>query len=604
MIGFFPILYNEEPLYGGISRLAKYLGYSVSYKELNRVLFGKYNMKASIDLPNNLNHFEQIISKVSNYTADYLLDNHTQLKYYSYFIGQNKRSQVVSSMLGSSLNNIHTRIGINASRAERHKFPRFCPLCLIEFKEVKGEAHWTLLHQIPGNNACNIHKCLLQEYVPETFEFNSSLYINADQAIKRHQSINFEINPLQLRLTSIFDSILNGTYNFSIDEVNYKEMIDCSRYKQGSKFNTSKLTSDFIEFYGESNLRKVIPFKKNSLTWIPDIIKRPNHYFDPIRHILINEFVHSIKPESRITLTPFGKGPWFCYNKTCKKYLTKCLAVHDYHIDLKSKRLIGTFRCDCGMIYTKSFIKNSRGISKEFTRIKVRGELWMERLQQELLQKKSYREIGRILGTDAKTIKILSDQKSFNQSVPQSLGNALKKKQAEWKNLLTKSEVPKIINARNCNPKLYTWLYRNAKPWLLEINSQSKFQSIFQLKIDWNERDQNLASRLKQTHGDLLKEDFRGMISKSFLTKSLGKGTTIEKNLNKLPLTKQLLLDFSETQNSYHLRKTKIVVKEMVKGRKPVKYWNVVRAAGIRFESSKLIRSQIEEIIQKSVSEL
>src|SRR5690349_11644110 len=116
MIGFFPVLINKEPLYGGLSRLSRYLGPGVSYKRLNQILFDDYNMKSTIDLPSHLKNLESNIKSITDYTAKYLIENHTLLPFYSPFLVASKRATLVASMLSENGNTIHTRLGINACR--------------------------------------------------------------------------------------------------------------------------------------------------------------------------------------------------------------------------------------------------------------------------------------------------------------------------------------------------------------------------------------------------------------------------------------------------------------------------------------------------------
>lgn len=582
--------------------MSRYLGPGISYKQLNQVLFDDYNMRSTIDLPSHLSNLESNIKSITDYTAKYLIDNHTLFPFYSPFLVKSKRATLVASMLSEKGNTIHTRLGINACRITRAKYPRFCPICIKEYYEEFGEAHWQLLHQIPSNNVCIPHKCCLQEYEPDIFEKNSSLYINANQALKRHQPIRYSKNKLEINLSEISRNILNQRTKFDINKIDYQTKITESRYQNGENLKKEKLQADFVKFYGETNLSEIIPFTKKSLYWVTDIVKRPTHYFDPVRHILINEFVLSLKNEVKGKQSPFGKGPWLCYNKICDKYLKPSITNFETHIDSKSNRLIGYFKCNCGFSYTRSFLNNSKGGTKEFIRIKERGDLWTDRLKKEMKLNKSLREVGRVLGADAKTIKALSeaiinkDQNGIEQR------KHLKKNRAVWKKLLSKSEHPKVKSARKANPKVYSWLYRNDKTWLWSINAKYFFRHSHQLRINWGLRDMELAGKINSTHSKLIEGKFRGRITKSLLAREMGKESGIGKNLNKLPITNQLLIDFSENNHDYHLRKTRLVIKDLLSKSRRLKYWDVVRAAGIRKNFATSLRPEIERLILESAN--
>ena len=82
----------------------------------------------------------------------------------------------------------------------------------------------------------------------------------------------------------------------------------------------------------------------------------------------------------------------------------------------------------------------------------------------------------------------------------------------------------------------------------------------------------------------------------------MGKESGIERNLSKLPITNQLLIEFSENNHDYHLRKTGLVIKDLLSKGRQLKYWDVVRAAGIRSKSATSIRSKIEGLILEAAN--
>lgn len=113
-----------------------------------------------------------------------------------------------------------------------------------------------------------------------------------------------------------------------------------------------------------------------------------------------------------------------------------------------------------------------------------------------------------------------------------------------------------IKPARLLNAALYAWLYRNDTIWLLETNQAFHQKYIPQgTKVDWHSRDVFFVKKLIRLNNDLLWDLDSPRRSANWWMKQISHASTIEKNLNTLPLTKLFLKRYSESIDCYQIRR-------------------------------------------------
>jgi len=595
MIQSFIEQFPEEVFYSIIARYYKQT-LAFSPKSFSRQLFNSPLGAATIDLPSHLECFHLNTKQIFPYSTDDIIENFTLYPFYLPFLRFEKRSSIINAMKGDVGNTVHTRIGINASKIVTYRYPRYCPACIEE--NTAEDPYWERLPQT-DLIICPKHNCFIHSYVPDLAELNRSLFISAPKGLALHNPPVFNEDQKLYDLAVIYQKILNKEYDFDINLINYHEKVREGGYAKEKNLDVQKLINDFNRFHSQEFLYQLFPRANqyDRLQWLPDIIKRPLHIFHPLRHILTHEFVKSIEAAPK-AIQSFGRGPWPCLNKASDHFHKNVIHNIEYHIDPKSKRQIGVLSCICGMVYTKSILTKN-GSSIEFVRIKEWGPLWIKRLRNEIKTEKSFRTIASILGTDAKTISKLSKQ--FNNTVDKNTDNretrtAYRKR---WVKLLNKFSNRKVFNARLAEPKIYAWLYRNDNSWLLTINklhSQNSLQT--ELKLDWQQMDQDLVIKLSESFEKLRQENFRGRISRTLLAKIINhEKYLLGKNAKKLPLSISYLEKVCETREEYQIKRIKLAKKQLDAELEIPLQWKIMRKAGLRKELSPVVEMEINKII-------
>ncbi|MBL7832315.1 MAG: TniQ family protein [Cyclobacteriaceae bacterium] len=592
MIGF-PNPYFDEALYSLAARYHALLPFQ-DYKSTQLELFGSKSISAVIDLPYALESFHSANSQALTLTVDEIIERYTLFPYYSNFITVEKQQKLFGLMKSNRGSTIHASIGINASLFRRSRFPKYCSECLIEDIKNVGEPYWHLAHQIPDILICPIHNTFLAQARPDLSGYSRFSFLNPKKYAQALTKLN-ELNELK-NLAGYQLEIHFKNLPFELDKINYEEKSQQLNFYKKSSLNFLKIVDAFTSFHSKSLLNHLFPsfHSPGDYRWICDIIKRPRHIFHPIRQILVRKFFESYEHSQHLS-PPEEKEKYECINKAAEHYGQKVVDQISNHIDPKTKRLIATLTCSCGMVYTQSTIKNALGEDVKFRRVKEFGVVWMSRLDSELQSGKSFRQIARELGTDAKTVSVLKRGPKKAITLTDPISNLREGKRAEWIILLEKYPSNKVKNARLTNGALYAWLYRNDNDWLISINKLYLSVNEFnQLKLDWEKLDQHLIKQIAAIVSHLKAKKYKGRITRTIISKIINAEKYIQgTNLNKIPQAKKLLNQVCESVEDYQIRRIDDCISLMVEKQESLPIWRIIRQTGLSNKVSDKIKSYL-----------
>jgi hypothetical protein len=132
---------------------------------------------------------------------------------------------------------------------------------------------------------------------------------------------------------------------------------------------------------------------------------------------------------------------------------------------------------------------------------------------------------------------------------------------------------------------LYAWLYRNDRTWLLHFNAKhQQVRSTPQQKADWRQRDLMIVRRLFRALPSIEINSSAPRLSANYLLSQLNNKSTVEKNLDKLPLVKSFLQRYSETITEYQLRRLSNACIQIYRDTGQLKNWVVLRQARLSKE--------------------
>lgn len=606
LINFLPKIYTDELFYSVMGRYQKYSGY-LNSKHTIIDFFGELKVTPTIEFQSNLISLENnlCINKVIKPIT--IIKNNSLLPAYFCFMKKEIVNEVIDLLINDNGEGIKYKIGLIPGGLCRKNYVYYCPICCQNEIKEYGEAYIHRNHQLQGVDVCEKHSCLLKPYKIETTKYEY-VYLKSEnldfKVIYPKKSMQSKLN----RISQDSYFLLNNEYgDYYIDDINnkYKFLL----YQKGlaninGRINQKELYKKFIKYHGKeflSNLECNVD-GKNEFNWLKSIVRKPRKTIHPLRHILFMEFlcgdVISFIKRLNEENFPNLKGPWPCLNPSCKNYkelvINNCMIT----IDSKSKKEIGTFKCECGFIYSRPITKDLEYIG----RVKCYGEVWENRLKELIKSQISIREIGRLMKCDSKTVikyaeklglkhLLKTNRKGINPS-KRIFDNRLK---YSYRNevLKTISLQPGINRSqlRSLLSKEYIYLYKNDKAWF-EKNMPTVKKNTCNTRDYtnyWKKKDNEILQLVKNAYGEIILINRESRITKSAIGRKIKRSALIEKKLDKIPNTKEYLEKICESVEDYRykrLDKTFKIIRDM---NLHIANWKIIRMAGIRYEDRNIL---------------
>lgn len=634
MIGCFPDPYPDELLYSLCARFHERVQYP-NKKSTVRELFSDAAAIAIVDLPSNLGNLVAALPFNTHYTVERLIDNQTLLPFFTPFLSPKQVRKLRMDMKGSRGPAIHMRSGLMASTLQPPQWLRFCPECAGEDRQVYGECYWHRLHQLTGVEVCSKHKLfLVNSQVRIQNPKTRHEFVAADNAIQ----LSEEPQPLQenlqhqilLRIAQDANWLIQHSHRIAELEVlssRYRNLLaDKALATYNGRVRVSKLLQEFLQFYSPELLQQLqCEIDGNSQhNWLYRLVRSPKGSQHPIRHLLLIQFLgHTVESffNLRKPYPPFGNGPWLCLNKAAAHCGQEVIPGCDIAYSQEHGKPIGKFICSCGFIYARTGPDVSEEDRLRITKVIAFGSVWEAALE-ELWNNPSFslREIARQLGVDPTTVKLHAaklglkfprqGKRQTNKSqrvlansdkVEHSLSSiSVEAYRSEWLAARANNMQAGRTVLRKQFSRVYTWLRRNDRDWLEANQPPKQLHTVPPPRIDWEQRDIELASIIEQTAQRLKNQSERPLqITIAAIARETGHLALIQKHLDKLPLTETTLTLWVETREESALRRIEWVVSRYrEEGICPLR-WKLIRRAGLRREIEAL--PQVQAAIEKAL---
>lgn len=613
MVTSFPVPYPDELLYSLIARYHVRSG-NTSPKASIEDLFSSRTAAATVDIPCNINELCCNLPDISKIEPVKLIMVYTLFPFYTAFLQQKRVDSVMSDMKSNNGGDIHTRIGIMASKISVPEFLRFCPQCILYDKKVYGEYYWHRIHQIPGVLVCpehnkflldssipvhgmnkheffiaNEYNCILKPSIISSSDFQNKLSILAKDIVWLMR--NYEL----IRHSRGLKDGFRDQYITTLKEVGLATA--CGRVHQ------EEFIEAFKTFYGDIFLSSIHCLIEDfDGNWLSSIVRKHRKAFHPLKHLLLIRFLTGNLEdffELGHRYTPFGKGPWPCMNAASNHYrrlVIKNLKVN-YSTDMKKP--MGTFICTCGFIYKRTGPDESEKDIYKIGRVIQFGPLWEGKLK-ELVEKDKLglREISRKLNVDTNTVKRYAGLLNLQTNWETNKANAFKNLENSslkplnhesnecirdrWLELKYKHPEASKTQLRDMDKSAYNWLYRNDRDWLKHNSPVRRKVASKKTRVDWCERDREILKEVKQVVNHILYSDSKPeRITIGRVGRRIGQLALLEKHLSKMPKTKKYLKKVVETVEQFEIRRIKWCAKEMHKNGEEIKKWRLIRMAGL-----------------------
>jgi hypothetical protein len=297
MLSFFPSPYPDEILYSVFARYHVRSG-NISAKVTLRELFGSSNNTATIDFPCNINSLIKNMPIAAPYTKERFIKDNTLYSFYAPFLPKERANMIYKSMLGNSGGDIHSRIGIMASKVVVPKYLRYCPECFKEDKSIFGEAYWHRLHQISSYIFCSKHGVFIEDSNILAKAVNKHEFYTASDENCISKALEFKSCKIGscIKIIRAIEWILNSKLKIREIDWFYKKY-KVELFSKGFCSNKGRVYQEMLlQHFGNFYSKDILKLFQSDIediasNWLTTITRKPRIAFHPIRHILLMNYL-------------------------------------------------------------------------------------------------------------------------------------------------------------------------------------------------------------------------------------------------------------------------------------------------------------------------
>jgi Tn7-like transposition protein D/TniQ len=619
MLHWFPTPYPDELLYSVFARYHVLAG-NLSPKMTTEELFGKRTVRSVWDLPANLN---VLLNQLGPYwDADKVINNHTMYPYYSSFLLPKQGKQVKMSMLESNGSTIHTRIGVAASSVKIKTNLWICSKCIERDIETYGETYWRRTHQAPGVFICPQHEIILEETIVSVKALNQHEFIMATPNVERVKIDGVHNKDFQIlkEIAKATESLLNSTHRQPSNGSIRSKYLELLKKKGLASINGTVKRDRVYQSFGTrfspqclDLLQSPIEFKESN--WLTMIFQKHRKSFHPLRHLLVMIFLQTELSHlfDKKEYLPFGTGPWLCLNVACPNFNKLVVTNLQMTICTDTSKPVGTFRCDCGFVFSRRGPDQCKDDKYCIGTIKEYGHVWKGKLA-ELVQKGgTLTKVAIELQADKATIKKYAaeldlsvpwkppkiQKKNINEPF-KDFESQINNRKNTWLHLQGKNPNKSKTELRKMAPEVFAFLYRNDRDWLNTHSPLKKRTLTPNKRVDWKERDKELLNRVMMVVKEWDKDTQKlTKITVASIGKKINELSLLQKKAKKLPKTMNYISEVSESTVSYQIRRVEYVIEKMKKEEDSILEWKVYRRAGLR----QTVSNEVKRFITIKITE-
>ncbi|WP_313054397.1 TnsD family Tn7-like transposition protein [Pseudomonas lopnurensis] len=444
-----------------------------------RRLFQSEGNSLPHDFPHSLDALRHQMRAVLG-DPDVIISRRTIFPFFRPFQSQEHVQAAINIMKGLQLGSIKYKLGLLTERFGAEHPLKACHACIDADINNHGTSYWHLCHQYPGVLICPIHNQMLQECIhnrqwsgrfrwtlPEKGDLTSWEF-SAFNSITKHALLQLSRSVLDLAAvgnTRSFDPfIIRSVYRNTLQDMGLLNSIS-----QKAAPSLAKYAALLQPYHPLTSLPHTA---QKARTYIEHLVRNPRGHSHPLKHLVminwlfgkVRDFIDAYdrvkaeKAEKRSVL--FGRvDQYFQFKESTE-------TTESLPHKLKPKVLKPHIRAEILRLLRKGAPKKL--ICSEF---KLTISTVNKLLRSEPLVKKAW--------TESTHNKILLKNRS------------------EWKSMIKKHPNSSAKLVRSENPKLYAWLYRNDKSWLLkETERLPTGRTGNNSKVDWALRDEALEALL------------------------------------------------------------------------------------------------------------
>lgn len=413
-----------------------------------------------------------------------IIQEHTIFPMFCPFQSEERVKAALEAMYSPRLDTIKYRLGLVTSRYGAEHPLKACPACIADDRAKYGVAYWHTSHQYPGVTLCPIHGDLIRICSAKRQWSGLTGWVLPSEDILEIFTAPELNQETELILKKLGETVLDlANYGLSIyfnsDNVSkvYKEALHQVSLTSAQR---TKIEADLAEF--ALHLQPFLPLAslpttpKAAATFLAHMSRKPRSHYHPLKHLILitwlfgglrpfQDAMNRLKPRqiNQAQLPP----PISAGLVEPEKEGNAAMSLSLNPKSLKPKKLIPALR---------EKIRNSllNGISKNSICDQHRISICT---------------INRLLRAEP---QIRSTWKEKQQLITK------RKHRAAWSRATIASPNAGPKRIRSLLPKVYQWLYRNDRTWLIaKIKKMPCERQGNHADTDWDVRDRELCELIR-----------------------------------------------------------------------------------------------------------
>jgi hypothetical protein len=568
------------------------LGGYLTKMGVNRALFGRETICANIDFPRALTNLISMFPPNHQYTADGLIDNHTILPYYAPFLPPARLAEIRMMMKTYSKKQISPKIGIPTFKVKRPAFLRYCPVCAAK-EQTSGFCFFHVVAQLEGVELCPEHGAFL---VSTPVSIKTQMWVCAESVIShvpdpKYADLNSAEGMHLLAIAKDCQWLLDHpNIVMGPDEILRRYQVILANRGLASatgKPAQKRIREHVRKLYSSELLERLgCPLKSND-DWLHKLLGHRTA-LPPLYHILFIRYLGLSLEQFFLQdwqLSPFGKGPWPCFNpvtyshKYAATTITEVRIASKYDSKMRMNRIIGIFSCECGYSYwLRSDTQRSKR-APHSRNVISRGKIWDDALREawndlsiyNLRLKFKMRWSDLLVEANRLNLFVIRSGKSISdyienkipkpipaltQDEEEKLSAKRDRMQQEWLQLQKEYPDHNTQKLKELKPQVYTWLSKKDRDWLHK-NKPSRAINVYNwTKEDLSQVDSEIAAllpdaseKLKAATGTLKRVTATAMLN------HVGKYQFAKRHQLNLPITWDVAKHLAESDEDWAERR-------------------------------------------------
>lgn len=293
MVSYFPKPYDDELLYSVIARYQIHTG-QLEDKVVLDDLFGVRTVAAVPDLPSHLNSFSKKVQRIWKTSSDDLIRQHTLAPIYLAFSPESISKKTKRSMKSDFGGDVHTRLGIVASKVKTHKYLQYCEICRKNQIENLGEPYWQRTHQLTSVRVCHIHGTPLVLSDVKNPPPSKHLFASARNTKKhKEQPLARDLKAKEQQFARLCHSLLDCPPRKTVNRWQWSQFYDgiakSRGFRIGNRTDYGAIGDAVLSYWGRQGLELLcanFDMDKGHV-WLKNIFRKHKKSFHYTHHIAL-----------------------------------------------------------------------------------------------------------------------------------------------------------------------------------------------------------------------------------------------------------------------------------------------------------------------------